>query len=146
MHIDPGIWIGLLLLAIIGLVAWVAKHPPQAAQPNAKDLAATLSAGASETWEALKRDLPEIVSAEVAQLRNALAQAQADAASWKAKLIAEQNASAARLEAVKAQVGSVISGISAQPTSALVAPAVAAAQAEDVAAVRAATAAISPAN
>lgn len=138
--------LGLVILAIIVIVGYLAiHHVKQPAPPAAKDLAATLAASATDTWEALKRDLPAIVSAENASLRQALADMEARAVQAEQKVAAEQQASIGRLEAVKAQVGSVIAGIGVLPASAVPVAAVAAAQADDVAAVRAATASLSPA-
>lgn len=141
-----GFGLGAAVLVIIGLVVYVAKHPAQVAQANAKDLANTVAAAGSDAWEAVKRDLPAIISAENAQLKTDLANAKAYGAEMEAKLGAEVQASETRLAAVQAQVGQIIAGISSQPASTLVAPAVAAAQAEDVAAVKAATVALSPAS
>lgn len=140
-----GIIIGLVLLAIVAAVVWVAKHPPTHAAPAAKDLSDTIAAAASESWSALKADLPSIISAEVAQLQVDKAALIKRAEAAEASLAAEVQASAVRLEAVKAQVGSVIAGIASQPASTLVGPTVAATQAADAARVVAFADQISPA-
>lgn len=142
-----GIGFGLIILTIIGIVGYLAlHHAPPVAQPNAKDLSGTLAAAGTTAWEAIKRDLPSIVSAEVAQLRADKAALTTRAEQAEAALATEIAASGARLEAVKAQVGSVIAGIGSLPASAVPVAAVAAAQADDLAAVVAARTALSPAS
>lgn len=137
--------IGLALLLVIVAVVYVAKHQPPTAAAPTKALGDTLAAAASESWEAVKADLPAIISAEVAQLRADRADLLKQLDDAKAALAAEVQASEARLAAVADQVSTVVAGITGKPVSALVAPAVAAAQAEDVAAVNAVTASLSPA-
>lgn len=136
--------IGLgILLAILG-GGYVLTHHKPPTTATGKDLANTLAMSAADAWEAVKRDLPEIVSAEVAKLKADYAAALQRAQTAEADLATEKQASHTRLAAVQAQVGAVISGISSQPASTLVAPAVAAAQAEDAAAVQALAAQINP--
>lgn len=138
------ILIGLAILAAILLGGYVLTHhkPPKTA--SGKDLADTLSASATDAWEAVKRDLPNLVSSEVADLKDELAHWKALALKAQSDFVAEKQASEARLAAVQAQISALISGIGAQSASALVAPAVAAAQAEDAAAVTALAAQIQP--
>lgn len=137
-----GFGLGAALLLIIGLVVYVAKHPPQAAGTNTKDLANTLAAAGTTTWDALKADLPEIISAELADARKALSAALADAAAAKAQFATQTATWEAHIKMLEAQVGQFLHA----PPSALLAPAVAAAHAEDTAAVKAATVALSPAS
>lgn len=136
------IFIGLVILAVIVGLGYVITHHKPPTTPAAADLANTVSAAATDAWEAVKRDLPSIVSAEVAQLRADKAALTTRAEQAEAALAAEVTASGQRLEAVKAQVGSFIAGIGALPASAVPVAAVEAAKAEDLAAVRAATAQI----
>lgn len=141
------IGLAVLTVAVIVVVFYLATHHvPAPAQPSAKALSDTLAAAAAESWSALKADLPSIINAELAQAKVDLANAKQYAAELEAKLAAEVAASGARLEAVKAQVGSVIAGIGSLPASAVPVAAVVAAQAEDVAALKAATVALSPAS
>lgn len=141
-----GIGLGVVFLVIIGLVLYVAKHPPLTAQANGKDLANTVAAAGADAWEAVKRDLPTIVSAEVAQLRADKAALITRAEAAESALAAEVQASAARLAAVQSQVGALIAGIGALPANAVPIAAVEAAQAADAARVTAFAAEISPAQ
>lgn len=140
------ILIGLAIVAVIGLVVYVATHHKPPATVSGADLANTLAQAGSDSWEAIRRDLPSIVSAELAQSKVDIANMEARAHQAEAQLAAEIAASGARLEAVKAQVGSVIAGIGSLPASAVPVAAVQAAQADDLSAVKAATAALSPAS
>jgi hypothetical protein len=139
------ILIGLGVLAFGGGAWWIYKHPPLHMQPKVSDLASTLAVSAADAWEAIKRDLPEIVSAEISQLKAELAATETRAQKAEAALQAELSASQIRLAAVQQQVADVIAGINAKPATDLVAPAVAAAQAEDAAAVQALAAQLNPA-
>lgn len=137
------IGIGLIILAGIALVAWLVTRHHTPTTPSGADLANTLSAAASDSWEALKRDLPSIVSAELAQAKAALYAAQQEAAGWKAKLEAAIDAHDAALAAVAARVSAAVTASPELPPSP-VTPAVAAAQAEDVAAVHQLATELSP--
>jgi hypothetical protein len=138
------ILIGLVIVALVLLGAYVVTHHKPPATPSGKDLANTLASSAEASWEALKRDLPGIISAENAQLRRDLAEMSARAEDAEAKLVAEGHARLAALAAVRDQVAAVIAGIGAQPASALAAPVVAATQVRDAAAVLAFAHEISP--
>jgi len=129
------IFIGLTIVALVLIGAYVATHHRPPATPSAKDLADTVASSAEASWEALKRDLPAIVSAETAQLKRDLATMEARARDAEAKLVAEGEARLAALSAVKDQIAEVIAGIGAQPASILAGPAVAATQAKDAATV-----------
>lgn len=136
------ILIGLGILAIMGIIAYLVTHHKAPVTPSGADLANTIGQAASDSWEAVKRDLPSIVSAEVAQLRADKAALTTRAEQAEAALAAEITASGARLDAVKAQVGSMIAGIGSLPASAVPVAAVVAAQADDLAAVQAKTVAL----
>jgi len=135
--------IGLIIVALLGLGAYVVTHHKAPKTAAGADLANAVSAASSEAWEAVKRDLPEIVSAELAQAKADLASAKEYAAGLEAKLaatIAKHNADKA---AVAARVAAAVQASPELPVSP-VAPAVAAAQADDLATVRSAIAQITP--
>jgi hypothetical protein len=138
------ILIGLAIVALVVIGAYVATHHAPPATPSAKDLVNTLASSADASWTALKRDLPALVSAENAQLKADLAGMEDRAKQAEAKLVVEAQARLSALAAVKDQVTAVIAGIGAQPASALAAPLVAAAQAKDAATVLAFVNEISP--
>jgi hypothetical protein len=121
------ILIGLAVVALIALGAYVITHHKSPATPAAKDLATTLSVSTAEAWEAVKRDLPEIVSAEVAQLKADLSQALERAQTAEATLAAAEQAHAASLAAVASRVAAAVVASPELPPSPPVDPAEAAA-------------------
>jgi hypothetical protein len=132
------ILIGLVILGLLALGAYVVTHHKAPASPSGKDLAATLAQSGADAWEAVKRDLPSIVSDELAQTKAALSTALQDAQALRERLSATIAAHNADKAAVAARVAAAVTASPELPPSP-VSPAVAAAQAEDVAAVRAAT-------
>jgi len=138
------ILIGLIIVALLGLGAYVVTHHKAPQTPAGADLANTLAAASSDAWKAVKRDLPIIVSAELAQTKAALSAALDRAQAAESKLAAAIEAHNASLAAVAARVAAAVTSdpaLSPPP----VAPAVTAAQAEDAAAVRELAAEIQPA-
>lgn len=138
--------IGLIIVAILALGVYAVTHHKPPTTPAGADLANVVSSAAADSWEALKRDLPAIVSADIALLQTNLADMEARALAAEAKWAAEVEASGGRLEAVKAEVAAVIARIGAQPASAVPVAAVAAAQAQDAADVRALATEFTPAS
>lgn len=124
--------IGLVVIGVIVGIVWIARHPPQAAGPKTADLANVLGAASSEAWEAVKRDLPGIVSAEVTQLRADLAAALERARKAETDLAAQIKAHNDALASVAARVVAVVTSAPELPPSPTP-PAVAAAQAADAA-------------
>jgi hypothetical protein len=137
--------IGAVVVAVVCVIAYLATHRvPAAAVPNARNLSDTLAAAAAESWSALKADLPAIVSAEVAQLKADLAAALRRAQTAEADLAASIAAHNASLASVAARVAAAVTGSPELPPSPI-APAVAAAKAEDAAQVLAFADKITPA-
>jgi hypothetical protein len=136
------ILIGIMILALIVGLGYVVTHHKPPTTPSGADLANTVSNAATASWDALKRDLPAIVSAELAQAKADLASAKEYAAGLEQKLAATVAAHNADKAAVAARVAAAVTASPELPPSPVV-PAVAAARAEDLAAVRAATAQIS---
>lgn len=130
------ILIGLVLLgAIVGIV-WVVTHHKPPTTPSGKDLANTLSADSLDIWDAIKRDMPQIVSAEVAKLKADLATALQRAQAAEKALAEAQASHAASLAAVAARVVTAITSSPELPPSA-VSPEAAAVQMADTAKVQA---------
>lgn len=132
----------LILAAIVGGVYLVKHHKPPAT-PSGADLANALAASANDAWEAVKRDLPEIVDARVAKLQTDLAAALKRAQQAEADLAATIAQHAADKAAVAARVAAAVTASPELPPSPVV-PAVAAAQAADAARVEAFAAQITP--
>jgi hypothetical protein len=136
------IGLGLAIVSVVVIVVYLATHHRQPMTPAGADLANVVSEATSSSWEALKRDLPSIVSAENAQLKADLAAANEQVAGLAAKLEATIAAHNADKAAVAARVSAAVTASPELPPSPVL-PAVAVARAEDLAAVRAATAQIS---
>lgn len=128
--------VGLSLLGLILLGAYVVTHHKPPVTPAGADLANTIGQASTDAWEAVKRDLPSIVSAELAQTKAALAAALQDAQDARNKLAAAIAAHNADKAAVAARVAAAVTASPELPISP-VAPAVAAAQAADAAKVEA---------
>lgn len=102
------ILIGLAIVAIVVIVAYLATHHKIPTTPAGADLANTIANAASESWEALKRDLPGIVSAELAQAKTDLAAALDRARAAEANLAATIEAHNADKAAVAARVAAAV--------------------------------------
>lgn len=101
--------LGVAIVAIIVIVVYLATHQHKVpATPAGTDLANTIANAASESWEALKRDLPEIVSAELAQVKIDLAAALDRARAAEANLAATIEAHNADKAAVAARVAAAV--------------------------------------
>lgn len=146
------ILIGLGVLAVIALVFFLAKHHPTPTLPAARDVVTGVVAGMEGRLSQLEASfgdavskVPALVSAEVARLTADLAAATQHAAQVEAKAAADKAAHDAALATVAARVTAAITGSPELPPGAA-SPDVAAAQAEDAAAVRALATEISPAS
>lgn len=107
MIVDIAIGLGVVGLLVGG--GYVITHHKPAPTVSGKDLAATISADSLDVWEAIKRDLPEIVSAQVASLQDDLGKAQKDAADAKAALAASVAAHEADIASVAQRVSAALS-------------------------------------
>jgi hypothetical protein len=136
------ILIGIIVLALILGVGYVVTHHKPPATVAGADLANTVSAAASDAWEAVKRDLPSIVSADLAQAKADLASALQDAQALRDRLAATIAAHAADKAAVAARVAAAVTASPELPPSTL-APAV---EAQDAARVVAFADQINPAQ
>lgn len=116
--------LGLLLLLVILAVVYVARHPGVLKLPTPQAQAAAIVAGVAAELADIKAHVsaevakvPALVDAQVVQLSADLQAATARAEKAEADLAAEQGAQAARLAAVRDQVGQVIAGIAATPAA-----------------------------
>lgn len=115
------IFIALAILAAIAAVVYAVKHHKPPATPAGADLANTVVGAVGDSWDALKRDLPEIVSAELAQAKADLAAARQEAAGLAAKLAATVAAHNASLASVAARVSAAVTSAPELPPASLAA-------------------------
>jgi hypothetical protein len=106
--------IGLVLLVIGVAIWWGYTHQKPVAVASPKDIVSTISASLSTSWDELKKDLPGLISTEVATLRSSLADMEQRALAAEASLVKEQQARQAALGAV-ATAGAALDNVRAQP-------------------------------
>ena len=110
--------IGLAIVVVIAIVWYLATHhTPGPAGPAAVDLSNVVTASVSEAWSALRRDIPEIVSGEVAQLKAALAKSQAETAAAQAATQQVQATLDATVQQHAAEKASIAERVSAVITA-----------------------------
>jgi len=133
------IFIGLVVLALIIGGGYVITHHKAPATPSPASLANTVAEAAAASWSALKADLPEMISTENAQLKADMAALRAALQAAQDKLAADKAAHDAAMAGVAARVAAAVTASPELPPSPVL-PQVAAAQAEDTAAIQVATA------
>ena len=100
-------------------------HHKAPATPSGVDLANTLANATSASWEAVKRDLPTIISADLAQAKADLAAAVKRAETAEQALAASQAAHEASLATVAARVSAAVQAspeLTAKPSVARILP------------------------
>jgi hypothetical protein len=132
------ILIGLAILASLVGAGYVYTHRKPATATSPANLAQVVSDAAGASWDALKADLPAMVSSEIAQLRADKAALTDALGAANAKIAADKTAHDAALSSVAARVAAAVTAAPELPPSPVI-PAVAAAQADDLAAVTAET-------
>jgi hypothetical protein len=133
--------IGLAIVAALVGAGYVITHRKPATSTSPANLAQVVSDAAGASWEVLKADLPAMVSSEIAQLRADKAALTDALNAANAKIAADKAAHAAALSSVAARVAAAVTAAPELPPSPVI-PAVAAAQADDLAAVTAAKASL----
>lgn len=114
--------IGLAILAALVGAVYAYTHRKPAATVSPANLAQVVSDAAGASWEALRADLPAMVSSEIAQLRADKA-ALADALSAaNAKIAADKAAHDAALSSVAARVAAAVTSSPELPQGAAAAP------------------------
>lgn len=111
--------VAAVIIAAIVAVWWAVTHHKPLVTPSGKDLANTLANATSESWEAVKRDLPTLISADLAQAKADLAAALKRAETAEQALASNQAAHEATLAAVASRVAAAVA---ASPEIAPVAP------------------------
>ncbi len=102
------ILIGIAIILAVVAIWYAATHHKAPVTPSPKDLTATVTAGLADSWAQVKADLPGIVSAEVAQLREDKAVLQAALAAGEAKWAADKKAHEDALAQVATRVAAAV--------------------------------------
>ena len=118
--------IAALIIAAIAAVWWVVTHHKAPVAVSPKAIVDTVSAGITDSWAQVKADLPGIISAEVANLREANAVLQAALQAAQDKIAADKKAHDAALASVAARVSAAVTASPELPIPPTVAVAAAA--------------------
>ena len=100
--------IGLVLLAVIVGIGYVVTHHKPAATTSPANLAQVVSDAAGSSWEALKADLPAMISSELAQLKADKAALTDALTAANAKIEANKKLHEAALASVAARVSAAV--------------------------------------